>query len=342
MNKGSKNKILVTGSAGFMGSHLVDYLIEHGHKVAGLDNLSGGNMRNVGQVARKTFFKIDLRNKGQTADFIKKYQPQVIFHLAASAHEGLSQFTPIHHLENNLGAYINLLVPAINHGLARMVVFSSMAVYGAQKPPFSEELKRNPEDIYGVAKVAMEETTEILSKVHKFEYVILRPHNVYGPRQNLSDPYRNVIAIFINSLLRNKPFYIYGDGNQKRAFSYIDDITSPIARTGFEKGLNGQIINIGPSRKYTINYLAQLVLASFKSKLKPIYLPPRPQEVKNAYSTSQKAEKLLGFRERIGLEQGVSLMVKWAKSLGPQKVKYFKSLEIESINTPLTWKRKLI
>lgn len=335
-------KILVTGSAGFMGSHLVDYLIGQGHKVYGIDNLQGGYLENISPAARRTFFKIDLTSRQKTADFIKKYRPEVIFHLAASAHEGLSQFTPIHHTENNLISYLNLLVPAIKTGLTRIVVTSSMAVYGAQKPPFSEEMPRRPEDIYGVAKTAMEESTEILSDVHNFQYVLLRPHNVYGPRQNLADPYRNVVAIFINRLLANKPFYIYGDGNQKRAFSYIDDVTPAIARAGFQKAAKNQIINVGPQREYTINYLAEIILKLFKSKLKPIYLPPRPKEVKEAYCSSLKAKRILAFKDTFSLEKGIAYMVDWAKVRGYQKPKYLKSVEIESDQFPETWKKKLI
>lgn len=338
----AKVKILVTGSAGFMGSHLVDYLIDRGYLVYGIDNLSGGYWENVSLRARPTFFKIDLLNRQKTAQFIKKYRPAIIYHLAASAHEGLSQFTPIHHTENNLIAYLNLLVQAINNGLKRMVVTSSMAVYGEQKPPFTETMPRLPADIYGVAKSAMEETTEILADVYQFQYVILRPHNVYGPRQNLADPYRNVVAIFINRLLQNKPFYIYGDGNQKRAFSYIDDVTPSIAKAGFVKAANHEIINIGPEHSYTVNYLAQIILKSFASPLKAIYLPARPREIRKAYCSSAKARKLLGFKDQVNLQEGVKRMIDWARVVGYQKPKYLNSIEIKSEKLPLTWKKKLI
>lgn len=335
-------KILVTGSAGFMGSHLVDFLIERDHQVLGIDNLAFGTDENVSAKAKKNFFKIDLRDQKKVKDFVKKYRPEIIYHLAASAHEGLSQFAPIDHTENNYNGYLNLLVSAINNGLKRLVLFSSMAIYGDQKPPFTEDMQRIPADIYGVAKAAMEQATEILADVFKFEYVILRPHNVYGPRQNLADPYRNVVAIFINCLLRNKPFYIYGDGQQKRAFSYIDDITEPIAKAGFLKAADHQIINIGPEKEHTVNYLAKLVLAAFQSNLQPIYVAARPREVKEAYCSAQKARELLGFRQKVTLREGVRLMVEWAKSKGPQKPRYFESLEIPGPTLPLTWQKRLI
>jgi len=335
-------KILVTGSAGFIGSHLVDNLLNKGHTVYGIDDLSGGYLENISTIAKKTFFKINLRNKNKTADFISTIKPKIIYHLAASAREGLSQFSPIEHTENNYNAYLNLLIPAINNKVKRIVLCSSMAVYGDQKPPFYETMPRKPVDIYGVAKTAMEEATEIMADVYKFEYVILRPHNVYGPRQNLADPYRNVVAIFINSLLRKKPFYIYGDGEQKRAFSYIDDIIPPIVKAGLRQNANGEIINIGPEREYSINHLAKLVLKAFNSSLSPIYLSDRPKEVKEAFCSSKKAEGLLGFKATVSLERGIEMMVSWARSRGFMNPKYKETLELQHKNIPKTWSEKLI
>jgi UDP-glucose 4-epimerase len=200
-----------------------------------------------------------------------------------------------------------------------------------------------------VAKTAMEEATEILAKVYKFEYIIVRPHNVYGPRQNLADPYRNVIGIFINCILNNKNFYIYGDGEQKRAFTYIDDFNPYFVKTGFLASVVGEIINIGPSQEYTINQLARIVLKTFfpdgrvPRHLQPKYLPMRPQEVKEAYCTNTKAKKLLGYRTSVSLEEGVRKMVVWAREIGPQKFKYLKEgLELETKDTPLIWSKRLI
>src|SRR3989338_558450 len=247
-------RILVTGAAGFMGSHLVDALVAMGHEVHGADDLSGGSMRNVNE---KSFFKkIDLRERDLTAKYVESIRPEMIFHLAADATEGRSQFTPLQCTERNYLAHLNTLIPAVRCGsLKKLVLTSSMSVYGAQKTPFSEDMPRLPEDVYGVAKASMERSTEILSEVHGFDYVIIRPHNVYGARQNLADPYRNVIGIFINCLLNNKNFYIYGDGEQKRAFSYIEDFTPYIVRAGFLKEAEGEIFNIGPVEEITIKKL---------------------------------------------------------------------------------------
>src|SRR3989344_4181015 len=224
-------RILVTGAAGFMGSHLVDYLTLKGFLVVGTDDLSGGFLRNVKN--KKNFTKLDLRDRAQTSKYIDKIRPQIIFHLAADATEGRSQFTPQSAIDRNLVAYINLLVPAIRNRIKKVILISSMSVYGKQPVPFKESMVPRPEDIYGISKASMEEITKVLAEVYGFKFVIIRPHNVYGPRQNLSDPYRNVIGIFINRLLQGKNFYIYGNGQQKRAFSYIDDVTPAIYEAAF-------------------------------------------------------------------------------------------------------------
>jgi len=341
------NRILVTGAGGFMGSHLVNYIISKNHKkVYGVDDLSGGFRQNVHP--KSIFTKLDLRDKKKTSKYISSVKPDIIFHLAADATEGRSQFTPIECTERNYGAYLNLLIPAIKNGLIEIILTSSMSVYGSQRPPFSENMRRDPDDIYGISKAAMERATEILASVHGFQYVIIRPHNVYGPRQNLSDPYRNVVAIFVNCLLNNKNFYIYSDGNQKRAFSYIDDFTPYIYKAAFLKKAEREIFNIGPVEECTINQLAKIVLKNFfpdgriPNNLLPEYLPARPLEVKNAWCTVDKAQKILGYKTTISIEDGIRKMIEWAKTRGPQKFKYLDSLEIENTKTPKLWKKKLI
>lgn len=339
-------RILVTGAAGFMGSHLVDSLIEMSHEVHGVDDLSGGFLENVNP--KSNFKKLDLRLTKETDEYMSKVKPELIFHLAADAALGRSQFTPISSTERNYNAYLNVLVPAIRNGFKRMVLTSSMDVYGSQKSPFSEDLDMKPDDIYGISKSAMEKSTEVLSKVFNFEYTIIRPHNVYGPRQNMTDPYRNVIAIFINCLLNNKNLYIYGDGEQKRAFSYIDDFTPYIIKAAFDPKTNKEVFNIGPLQEVSINQLAEVVLKDFfegkeiPENLKPKHLPPRPMEVKEAWCTIDKAEKLLGYKTTVSLEDGVRKMIQWAREKGPQEFKYMDELEISNGSTPLTWVEKLL
>lgn len=341
-------RILVTGAAGFMGSHLVDSLVKNGgYEIFAVDDLSGGYKTNLNNKSK--FTKLDLRDRKKTAEYINKVKPDILYHLAADATEGRSQFTPTSALERNYLAYVYALIPSIKNGLKRVVLTSSMSVYGAQKPPFSENMTKIPEDVYGITKAAMEETTAVLAKVHKFQYVIVRPHNVYGPKQNLSDPYRNVIGIFINCILNNKNFYIYGDGTQERAFTYIDDFTPYIEKCGFLENINTKVINIGPTEEYKINQVADIVLKNFfpdgniPANLKPKYLAARPQEVKQAYCTNELAKKILSYKATINLEEGIKRMILWAKDFGAKDFSYLKEgLELENSDVPLTWSKKLI
>lgn len=343
-----RKRVLVTGAAGFMGSHLVDALVAEGHQVYGVDDMSGGYWRNVHP--QSEFTVLDLRDQEATDAYIRQHRPEIIFHMAADATEGRSQFTPISSTERNYLAYLHVLVPAIREGMRKMVLISSMSVYGAQPVPFSEEMPRLPEDIYAIAKASMERSTEILAEVHGFQYTIIRPHNVYGERQNLADPYRNVIAIFINRLLQGRPFYIYGDGEQKRAFSHVDDFTPYCLRAGFDDAANGEIFNIGPREEHSINEVARLVLRHFgydpdnpPEALRPVYLPPRPKEVREAYCTLEKAQRLLGYRTTVLLDAGIRRMVAWAKELGPQPMRYLENgLELTTGNAPATWTKELM
>lgn len=342
----ASKKILVTGVAGFMGCHLAEALLSAGHTVCGVDDLSGGYLQNVPEGC--DFTVLDLRDQESVESYVQKTKPEIIFHLAADATEGRSQFTPILCLQRNFVAYMHLLTSLIRAGFEKIVLTSSMSVYGSQRPPFSEEMDRQPDDIYGICKAAMERSTEVMSEVYGFRYTIVRPHNVYGIRQNLADPYRNVVAIFINSLLNDKNFYVYGDGTQKRAFTYIDDCIPYLLKTGFDSKTDGEIFNIGPDKEYTINHLADVVLDSFfpdrdvPARLRVKYLPPRPMEVREAYCTCDKASDFLGFHSTITLEEGVARMVKWARKIGPQQPHYLDELELVSDDVPQTWVKKLI
>ncbi len=326
-------KILVTGAAGFIGSHLFDYLLKEGHDVVGLDNYS------IGDYQHEKIFKIDLLDKNSVDNFIETERPEIVYHLAAWAHEGLSQFSPIKITENNYGAYLNLLVPVIKYKAKRIVVTSSMSVYGDQEPPFSEEMDLYPVDIYGLAKSAIERSTEILTDVHGLEYNIVRPHNVYGPRQSLGDPYRNVVAIFINNAMRGVPLFIYGDGLQTRAFTFIDDIVAPIAKAGFIEQTK-EVINVGPEEEFNILSLARAVQEHFP-EAKIQHVPDRPVEVKNAYCTNKLARELLGYETTTDFRSGIAKMVEWAKFHGPVAPKYLDALELEE-GAPETWTKKLI
>lgn len=328
-------RVLVTGAAGFMGGHLAEGLAAAGHEVMGIDDLSGGFRQNV--APEVTFFQIDLRDAQATERVVQDSLPEVLCHLAANAREGASQFQPRDVCGRNLMAYANVLVPSLQCQVKKVVLYSSMAVYGDQEPPFDEQMPREPVDVYGVNKTAMEEMTEILADVHEFDYTIIRPHNVFGERQSLRDPFRNLVGIFMNRIMREEPLYVYGDGEQRRAFSYIEDSLPAFLRAAeIRPELNRQIINVGAKQPITVNELLRLVVADFGVQPEVHHLPDRPREVKNAYCTWQKSDELLGYEERHGLEEGIHRMAEWARSVGPQPWRE-ERLELPSAKAPRIW-----
>lgn len=329
-------RVLVTGGAGFIGSHLANKLIRANYHVFVIDDLSGGKKENVNSKA--IFFKCDLRDTAKTDKIIKKIKPEVVFHLAANAAENKAQFSPIDITTRNWNTFINTLVSSLRVGMKRIVVASSIAVYGSLQTPFKETDKPEPEDLYGISKFAIEEALKILSKVHKFEYVITRPHNVYGPRQNMNDPYRNVVTIFMNALLKKKPYYIYGDGNQRRCFSYIDDVVEALFHAGIGD-FHGMIFNIGADKDYSINQLSQVIQEVTNVSIPPVYTNERPQEVKEAIADHTQAKKYLSYHDKTSLLKGIKSTWDYAKKLGPQEYKFDK-VEIDSPLLPKNWKKK--
>lgn len=305
-------KCLVTGGAGFIGSHLVDYLIEKGNEVTIIDDLSGGLESNINPKAK--FVKGSITDKELIESVVK--ENDIIYHLAAYAAEGLSHFIRRYNYMNNLIGSVNLINASIKYKIKHFVFTSSMAVYGEGKPPFDEEDIPNPDDPYGVSKYAIERDLFLANKMFGLNYTIIRPHNIYGERQFLGDPYRNVIGIWMNRIMQGKPPLIYGDGTQTRAFSYIKDIIPCIANSPFIPEANKQIINLGAAKPYTLNELAKEVLFAMESELIPLHTPPR-QEVKHAFSTTLKSEKILGYKDKTSLREGLTFMAKWVKERGP-------------------------
>jgi len=320
-----------------LGSWLVDELIKRGHNVISVDSLLGGYSRNVNKDC--VFLKIDLRNKTKVDVVVKKVD--IIFHLAAYAAEGQSFFSPIAINDINITPMNNLLVAGANRNLERFVFTSSMAVYGRQSIPFNEEMSRKPVDPYGVGKTYCEMMLEIFARTYGFEHVIIRPHNVYGPRQNIADAYRNVLGIWMNRILRAKPPIIFGDGEQTRAFSYIEDVNPAMANAASFKEAVGQIINVGSDEVVSINKACSIVLEAMGSNLKPIFMEERPGEVKHAYCTVEKSMKLLHYETKHSLKEGVTKMVEWAKQFGPQEPTYTLPLEINK-NAPVVWTGRLM
>ncbi|NOZ21094.1 MAG: NAD-dependent epimerase/dehydratase family protein [Planctomycetes bacterium] len=324
-------KILVTGGAGFIGSHVVNILINEGHPVRSLDDLSGGFRENVNPKAE--FIEASITDKDAVDEAVKGVE--IIYHLAAYAAEGLSHFIKRFNYENNLMGSVNLINAAVNNDVKVFLFTSSMAVYGMNVTPMEESLTPRPEDSYGIAKYAVEKELEISKELFGLDYVIIRPHNVYGEGQNIGDKYRNVIGIFMNQIMQGKPPTIFGDGEQTRAFSYIGDVAPCIARAPFTPEALGEIINVGAAKHYTINQLAEEVVKAMETDIKPVHLEAR-FEVKHAFCTTKKSEDLLGYKTSVTLEEGVRRMAEWARKKGPQPQKKWDNYEIMK-NIPSFW-----
>lgn len=325
--------ILVTGGAGFIGSHVAEELVNMGKDVLVLDDLSGGFEENVPKGAE--FIKGDIVNKELIYEIFEKYQIDYVYHLAAYAAEGLSHFIKRFNYMNNVIGSINLINASINHKVKCFVFTSSIAVYGANQLPMKEDMIPAPEDSYGIAKLTVEKELQASKHMFGLDYVIFRPHNVYGERQNIGDKYRNVIGIFMNQIMQEKPLTIFGDGEQTRAFTYIKDISSVIAESPFnEKALN-QIFNIGADIPYSINVLVDKVMDSMGKKVSVKHLKERI-EVKYAYSDHSKVFDTFNYKPKYSLDEGVGIMAEWAKKHGSRKSKEFENIEI-SINLPEGW-----
>jgi UDP-glucose 4-epimerase len=327
-------RVLVTGGAGFIGSHLVDRLVEDNHDVFVIDDLSGGTEKNLNKKA--WFKKGDLRDARVTDDICRHLRLEIVYHLAANAAENKAQFSPMEVTSRNYDAFIKVLTPFIKYGGRRFVFTSSIAVYGALQTPFKETDKPEPEDLYGITKLAAEQTLKVMSKVHGFEYVIARPHNVYGPRQNMRDPYRNVVTIFMNRLMKSYRPEIYGDGSMTRCFSYIDDVVEALYKCGFDD-VEGQTFNMGSDHRYTINDLYGYICKVMGCSTSPTYLPKRVQEVQEAIADHTLAKKLLKYQDKTPLEQGLMKTWEWVKQQGYQEPIYTE-LEIPSDKVPANWK----
>ncbi len=332
-----KIKILVTGVAGFLGSHLAEKLANTGDSVVGVDNMQGGYADNVPKnIKFYNFDCCDLKRMNEVMIGV-----DVVYHCAATAHEGLSVFSPYEIGKNNYLASVSVFSAAVSKKVKRIVFCSSMARYGDQKYPFKEEMKPNPVDPYAISKVAAEQTLVNLCELNKIEWVIAVPHNIIGPRQKYDDPFRNVVSIMLNRILQNKAPIIYGDGKQKRCFSYIDDCLSCMLPMLDQKNLNKQIINIGPDEEFvTINKIAEICSNITGSNLKPIYKEDRPREVKYATCSADKARKLLNYKTKTNLKNGILKTYDYINRRGPKPFEYHINIEIKNELTPKTWLKK--
>ena len=331
--------IFITGIAGFLGSNLADYYLKKKFKVSGCDNLIGGNLENI-DVSKINFFKANCED----FETMKKITRNVdiLCHAAAYAHEGLSSFSPVLIASNNVTGSVSVFTAAIVNKVKRIVYCSSMARYGNIKIPFKEDDELKPVDPYGVSKVAAENILKILSSTHNFEYNIAVPHNIIGPKQKYDDPYRNVVSIMINLMLQKKRPIIYGDGKQKRTFSDIDDCIYCLDKLLIDPNIVSQVVNIGPDEEYTsINELYHILSNKLKFNLEPRYLEDRPNEVKEATCSADKARKILGYKTTVSLDDSLNKIISYISQKGPKNFQYNYPLEINNERTPLSWKEKL-
>ena len=332
-------KIFVTGVAGFLGSHLSEKLVELGHTVVGIDNMIGGYEDNISKDIQ--FHNIDCCDFEKVKLLMEGVD--VVYHCAATAHEGLSVFSPFEITKNNYLASVSIFSAAVNEKVDRIIFCSSMARYGDQNAPFTEKMKPKPVDPYAISKVAAEDVLKNLCELNGVEWVIAIPHNIIGPKQKYDDPYRNVVSIMINRMLQGKAPIIYGDGNQTRCFSYIDDCLSCLVPMLDQKNVNGEIINIGPDEEFvTINKIAEICSNITGINLSPIYKKDRPKEVKHATCSADKARALLNYKTQVSLKEGIQKTFEYIKTRGTRPFDYNINLEINNELTPSTWKNKEI
>ena len=310
-------RILILGGTGFTGPYQIPYALSRGHKVVVLDDLSGGFEDNVPSGA--IFVKGSILDAELIDRLFDRYSFTHVYHLAAYAAEGLSHFIKRFNYNNNLIGSVNLINASVNYGVRCFVFTSSIAIYGAGQSPMTEEMVPLPEDSYGIAKLAVERELKVTHEMFGLDYIIFRPHNVYGERQNIGDRYRNVVGIFMNQLMKDEPMTIFGDGEQQRAFTHISDVAPIIAASVDVPSARNQIFNVGADVPHTVNDLAQIVANAMGKDCTIAHLDPR-NEVKIAFSDHSRAESVFGARRKTSLEEGIQNMAAWVKVMMVTKV----------------------
>lgn len=330
-----KGRALVTGGAGFIGSFVAEEVLRLGLRTVVLDDLSGGYRANVPRKAE--FVRGSVTDARLLSRLFRRHRFTHVYHLAAYAAEGLSHFIKRFNYEHNLVGSVNLINESVNHDVKCFVFTSSIAVYGANQLPMRESMAPMPEDSYGISKHAVESELKVSHEMFGLPYVIFRPHNVYGERQNIGDRYRNVIGIFMNRILQGQPLPIFGSGKQSRAFTYISDVAPSIARSPFVREARNQIFNIGSDRACAVNELAAEVCRVMRSPGHPVIHHPARNEVLHAYSNHSKARRVFGLGKGTPLSEGLERMARWARKHGARKSKSFRNIEITK-NLPQSWR----
>ena len=313
-------KVFVTGCAGLLGANYTRHLLQNGHEVIGIDDLSGGYKAFVPKGEKFSFVKLNLERRKKLVDLFDEHKPDMLFHFAAYAAEGLSPFIRNYNYRNNLICSANLINECIKQE-TKVVFTSSMAVYGEQEPPFTEDKRPQPIDPYGIAKYAVECDLKLAHEQFGLRYNIVRPHNVLGIYQNIWDRYRNVIGIFIRKTLNGIPILVYGDGEQTRAFSDIKYYMEPFDL--LHNDFDGEIFNIGADKYFTLNEVAETVqkVGNKYGYDVPIEHGEPRHEVKHAYCDHTKAKSMLQFSDGTNLEELIESMFVWAMKQPNRKVK---------------------
>lgn len=327
---------LVTGGAGFVGAHLVRALLADNNRfrVVVLDDLSGGSRDNVPREA--AFVEGSVVDHALLARLFDEHRFTYVYHLAAYAAEGLSHFIRRFNYTNNVVGSVNVINECVRHGVESLVFTSSIAVYGAAPPPMREDQPPRPEDPYGIAKLAVEHDLRAARSMFGLNSVVWRPHNVYGEYQNIGDPYRNVVGIFMNQIMKGEPMTIFGDGSQQRAFSYVGDIASTIARSAWTPAAQNEVFNVGADAPLTVLELATRVARAMGLVGHPVrHLPPR-QEVQFAWADHSKVARVFGERPPTPLDEGLARMAEWAKTVGPRATPAFADIEVTQ-GLPRSW-----
>ena len=329
--------IFITGVAGFLGSNLADFYLQKGFKVSGCDNLIGGDIDNVDP--KVNFTKTNCEDLQKMTEITKNVD--VVIHAAAYAHEGLSVVSPHLICSNIIGGSTSVFSAAIQNKVKRIVFCSSMARYGKIKQPFFEEDTPIPVDPYGISKLAAEKILINLCETYGVEYNIAIPHNIIGIKQKYDDPFRNVASIMINLILQNRQPIIYGDGEQKRSFSDVDDCIYSIDKLATDPNITSEIVNIGPEDNFiTVNELFKKISNQLQFNQEPEYFKDRINEVKLANCSADKAKKILNYEKKISLDESLAKMINYIKIKGNKKFKYNYDLEIVNEKTPRTWVEK--